>query len=100
MRWFPEEAGYSAEKGYTDINLPPLWFNEDKNISFSLILDLRKWRRHVQALAINSPFPPKLPEIEPSFFNRFDHVRAPGPPTYRCLEQMRVAVACPSWNFS
>ena len=24
LRWFPEEAGYSAEKGYTDINLPPL----------------------------------------------------------------------------
>jgi len=23
LRWFPEEAGYSAEKGYRDINLPP-----------------------------------------------------------------------------
>ena len=22
LRWFPEEAGYSAEKGYTYINLP------------------------------------------------------------------------------
>ena len=33
LRWFPEEAGYSAEKGYTDINLPPLVSNEDKNIS-------------------------------------------------------------------
>ena len=32
MRWFPEEAGYSAEKGYTNINLPPLMSNEDKNI--------------------------------------------------------------------
>ena len=42
LRWFPEEAGYSAEKGYTDINLPPLMSNEDKNISGSLILDLRK----------------------------------------------------------
>jgi len=40
--WIPEEAGYLAEKGYTDINLPPLVFNEDKNISGSLILDLRK----------------------------------------------------------
>ena len=38
MRWFPEEAGYSVEKGYTDINLPPLWSNEDKNVSDSLIL--------------------------------------------------------------
>ena len=43
LRWFPEEAGYSAEKGYTDINVPPLMSNnEDKNISGSLILDLRK----------------------------------------------------------
>ena len=56
-RWFPEEAGYSAEKGYTDINLPPLMSNEDKNISGSLILDLRKWR-HVQAqkLGLNLRF--------------------------------------------
>jgi len=38
LRWFPEEAGYSAEEGYTDKNLPPL----TKNISGSLILDLRK----------------------------------------------------------
>ena len=35
LRWFPEEAGYSAEKEYTDINLPPLMSNEDKNISDS-----------------------------------------------------------------
>ena len=42
LRWFPEEAGYSAEKEYTDINLPPLMSNEDKNISGSLVLDLRK----------------------------------------------------------
>ena len=49
MRWFPDEAGYSAEKGYTDINLPALMSNEDKNIGGSLILDLRKWWRHVQA---------------------------------------------------
>ena len=38
----------------------------------------------------------KLPEIEPSTRNTNDHVRAPGLPTYCCLEQMRVAVACPS----
>jgi len=24
LRWFPEEAAYSTEKGYTDINLPSL----------------------------------------------------------------------------
>ena len=42
LRWFPEEAGYSAEKGYTDINLSPLMSYEEKNISGSLILDLRK----------------------------------------------------------
>ena len=29
LRWFQEEAGYSAEKGYTDINLPPLMPKED-----------------------------------------------------------------------
>jgi len=42
LHWFPEEAGYSAEKGYTDINLPPFMSNGDKNISGSLVLDLRK----------------------------------------------------------
>ena len=35
LRWFPDETDYSAEKGYTDINLPPLMSNEDKNISGS-----------------------------------------------------------------
>ena len=49
LRWFPEEAGYSAEEEYTDINLPPLMSNENKNISGSLIWHLRKWWRHVQA---------------------------------------------------
>ena len=39
LRWFPDEAGYSAEKVYTNINLPPLMSNE--NIIGSLILDLR-----------------------------------------------------------
>jgi len=33
LRWFPEEAGYSDEKEYAEINLPPLMSNEDKNIS-------------------------------------------------------------------
>ena len=43
LRWFPEKAGHSAEKGYTDINLPPLVIsNEEKNISGPLILDLKK----------------------------------------------------------
>jgi len=41
LRWFPDEAGYSAEKVYTNINLPPLISNGDKNIIGSLILDLR-----------------------------------------------------------
>ena len=49
LRWFPEEASYSAEKGYTDINLPPIMSNEDKNISCSSVLDIRKWWRQVQA---------------------------------------------------
>ena len=47
MRWFPDEASYSAEKVYTGINLPALVSNEDKNIGGSLILDLRIWWRHV-----------------------------------------------------
>ena len=42
LRWFPDEAGYSAEKVYTDINLPPLMSNEDKNIGGSLISNFRK----------------------------------------------------------
>ena len=42
LRWFPEEAGYSAEKGYTDKITRPLMSNEDKNISGSLTLDLGK----------------------------------------------------------
>ena len=42
LRWFPEEASYSAEKGYTDINLPPIVSNEDKNVSGYLVLDIRK----------------------------------------------------------
>jgi len=44
MCWFPDEAGYddSAEKVYTDINLPALMSKEDKNFGGSLILDLGK----------------------------------------------------------
>ena len=42
LRWFSDEAGCSAEKVYTDINLPPLMSNEDKKFGGSLVLDLRK----------------------------------------------------------
>ena len=38
LYWFPKGAGYSAEKGYTDINLLPLMSNEDKK-NGSLVLD-------------------------------------------------------------
>ena len=41
LRWFPDKAGYSAEKVYKNINLPPLVFHGDKNIIGSLIFDLR-----------------------------------------------------------
>ena len=41
LRWFAEEEGYLAKKGYTDINLPLLISNEVKNISGSLILELK-----------------------------------------------------------
>ena len=40
--WFSDEVGCSAEKVYTDINLPPLVSNEDKKFGGSLVLDLRK----------------------------------------------------------
>ena len=39
MRWFPDEAGYSAEKVYTDINLPVLMSNDDKNITHWRLFD-------------------------------------------------------------
>ena len=42
IRWFPDEAGYLAEKVYKDINLPLLIPNEDKKFGGSLVLDLRK----------------------------------------------------------
>ena len=41
LRWFPDEAGYSAEKVQKSNNLPPLMSNGDKNIIGSLILALR-----------------------------------------------------------
>ena len=34
LRWFPDEAGYSAEKVYTNINLPPVMSNGDKKHNF------------------------------------------------------------------
>jgi len=49
LAWFSDEAGCSADKVYTDINLPPLMSNEDQKFGGSLVLDLRKWWRHVQA---------------------------------------------------
>ena len=36
-----------AEKLFTDINLPTLMPDEDNNFVGSLVLDFRKWRRHV-----------------------------------------------------
>jgi len=43
LRWFPD---YSAEKVYTDINLPPLMSNEDKywwlfNFEFKKVMTSR-----------------------------------------------------------
>ena len=40
--WFPNEACYWALKLQTDINLPPLMPDEDKNFCGSLVLDFRK----------------------------------------------------------
>ena len=48
MRWCPDEASYWAEKLATDVNLPHLMADEDKNFGGSLVLDFRKWWRHVQ----------------------------------------------------
>ena len=44
LRWFPEDAGYSAEKVYTDINLSPL-MSDVWLINFGF----KKMRRYVQA---------------------------------------------------
>ena len=50
MLWFPNEASYCAEKLYTDINMPPLLPDEDKNFGGSLVLDFRKWWRQVKTI--------------------------------------------------
>ena len=42
MLWFPNEASYCAEKLLTDINMPPILPDEDKNFGGSLVLDFRK----------------------------------------------------------
>ena len=46
MLRFPNEARYGALKLETDINLPPLMPDEDKNFRGSLVLDFRNWWRH------------------------------------------------------
>ena len=42
MPWFPNEACYRAVKLQTDINMPSLMPDDDKNFGESLVLDLRK----------------------------------------------------------
>ena len=42
FKCFPDEASYWAEKLFTDINLPPLMPDEDKNFGGSLVLDFKK----------------------------------------------------------
>ena len=49
MRWFPDEASYWAETLCSNVNLPILMPDEDKNFGGSLVLDFRKWWHHVQA---------------------------------------------------
>ena len=51
----PNEARYWALKLQTDVNLPPPMPDEDKNFRCSLVLDFRKWWRHVKTIYINSP---------------------------------------------
>ena len=48
MYLFLDEASYWAEKLLTDVNLPSLMPDEDNNFGGSLVLDFRKWWRHVQ----------------------------------------------------
>ena len=50
MLWFPNEARYWALKLQMDTNLPPLMPDEDKNFRGSLVLDFRKWWRHVKTI--------------------------------------------------
>ena len=50
MLWFPNEARYWAVKSSTDIDIPPLMPDEDKNFGGSLVLDFGKWWRHVKTI--------------------------------------------------
>ena len=50
MLWFPNEARYWALKLQMDTKLPPLMPDEDKNFRGSLVLDFRKWWRHVKTI--------------------------------------------------
>ena len=54
--WFQKEARYWALKLLTDVDMPPLMPNEDKNFGVSLVLklDFGKWWRHVKTI-YNSP---------------------------------------------
>ena len=60
MLWIPNEARYWAVKLKTDINIPPLMPDEDKNFGGSLVLDSKKWWRHVKTIYIQPSWPNKL----------------------------------------
>ena len=49
MCLFLDKACSWAEKLVTCINLPPLMPDEDNNFGGSLVLDFKKWWRHVQS---------------------------------------------------
>ena len=53
MLWFPNEARYWALKLQMDTNLPPLMPDEDKNFRGYVLLDFRKWWRHVKTIYCN-----------------------------------------------
>ena len=46
---FLDEACSWAEKLLTNINFPPLMPDEDNNFGGSLVLDFKKWWRHLQS---------------------------------------------------
>ena len=50
MLWFPNEGSYCAVGFLTDINMPPLKPDKDKNFGGSLGLDFRQWWRHVKTI--------------------------------------------------
>ena len=52
MPWLPNEERDWALKLRTDINLPPLKPDEDRNFRGSLVLDFRKWWRHMKTIYI------------------------------------------------